>query len=213
MLLEFAAGKIADAQLGNPGERRPAQLLGHLLAPVVGPAAALGDPNPVLLFEHIALYNAEGKIDGPVRLLDKNWRRAWPKPLSTTWMRRSVTPLQSCEHPASRQRSSVLGDDKAGRELSGHGFGGAAFEPHIDAQHKEHLEFARELGERLERGAQEGRCESIALFASSPFLGELKQALGPGAQRLLAGAHDVDLTAVGLAELQQRIRHELSQAP
>ena len=83
----------------------------------------------------------------------------------------------------------------------------------IDAQRKEHLEFARELGESLERGAQQGRCESVTLFASSPFLGELKHALGPGAQRLLAGAHDVDLTAVGLAELQQRLQHELSQAP
>ena len=123
-----------------------------------------------------------------------------------------LTPLESFEHPASRQRSSALGDDKAGRELSGRGFGGAAFEPHIDAQRKEHLEFARELGERLERGAQQGLFESVTLFASSPFLGELKQALGAGAQRLLAGAHDVDLTAVGLAELQQRIQHELSQA-
>jgi len=33
-------------------------------------AAALADPNPVLLFEHIALYNAEGETDGPVHLLD-----------------------------------------------------------------------------------------------------------------------------------------------
>jgi protein required for attachment to host cells len=124
-----------------------------------------------------------------------------------------LTPLDVFVHPASRQRSSALADDKAGRELGGRSFGGAAFEPHIAAQRKEHLAFARELGDMLERGAQEVRCESVTLFASSPFLGELKQALGPGGQRLLAGAHDVDMTAVGLAELQQRIRHELSQAP
>lgn len=52
--------------------------------------------------------------------------------------------LKAFDHPASRLRSSTLGDDKAGRELSGHGFGGAAFEPRMDAQLREHLRFARD---------------------------------------------------------------------
>ena len=26
-------------------------------------AAALADPNPVLIFEHVMLYNAEGELD------------------------------------------------------------------------------------------------------------------------------------------------------
>ena len=63
----------------------------------------------------------------------------------------------------------------------------------------------------LEAGALEGSYASLRVFACSPFLGELKQALGPAAQRLLAGARDVDLTHVGPAELADRIRHELAQ--
>jgi protein required for attachment to host cells len=121
-----------------------------------------------------------------------------------------LTLLQSLEHSRSRMRSSELGDDKAGRELSGHGFGGAAYEPRTDAQRKEHQHFAHELGQLLERAAQEQRYEALQVFASSPFLGELKQELGPATQRLLAGTHDVDLTAVGMAELPARIEHEMT---
>lgn len=119
--------------------------------------------------------------------------------------------LAAFEHPASRQHSAALGDDKAGRELSGRGFGGAAFEPRTDAQTKEHLRFARELADRLEEGARSARCESISLFASSPFLGELKHALGEHTRAMLAHSRDVDLTHVGLAEIERRIQHELAQ--
>jgi len=43
---------------------------------------------------------------------------------------------------------------------------------------------------------------------SSPFLGELKSKLGPATQRVLAGTHDMDLSAVGLAEMEARIRRQ-----
>ena len=33
-------------------------------------AAALADPNPVLIFEHIVLYNAEGELDPAVNAVD-----------------------------------------------------------------------------------------------------------------------------------------------
>lgn len=125
----------------------------------------------------------------------------------------ALTALGTFQHPQSRQRSSTLGHDKAGRELSGRGYGGAAFEPRLDAHRKEHLHFTRELGEMLEAGALEGSYASLRVFACSPFLGELKQALGPAAQRLLAGVHDVDLTHVGPAELADRIRDELARGP
>ena len=121
-----------------------------------------------------------------------------------------LTVIQSLEHPASRTRSSMLGDDKAGREMSDAGFGGAAYAPRIDAQHKERLAFAQQLARLLEQGAQEQRYEALHLFASSPFLGDLKHAVGPAVRRLLVGSHDVDLTAVGPAELPARVEHELA---
>lgn len=116
-----------------------------------------------------------------------------------------LTLLETFEHPASRLRSSLLGSGKPGREPSGHGFGGVAFGPRLDAQHKERMKFARELSERLEEGAHKGAYESLEIFASNPFLGELKQELGDGTRRLLVEKHDIDLTSVGLAELGRRM--------
>ena len=113
--------------------------------------------------------------------------------------------LQAFHHPAGRQHSAQLGDDKAGREASGHGFGGAAYQPHVDAQTKEHLQFARELAAHLEKAAGEHLYAALALYASSPFLGELKNALGEGTHKLLTATHDVDLTSFGLGEIERRL--------
>lgn len=118
--------------------------------------------------------------------------------------------LRSFEHPASRLRSSALGSDERGRAAADRAFGAAAYAPRIDRQRKEHLRFAAELAAFLEAGARHGLCRSVRLFAASPFLGELKVQLGEATQRLLAGAHDLDLSAVGPAEMGRRIAHELA---
>lgn len=121
-----------------------------------------------------------------------------------------LTLLQELEHPRSRLRSSELGADRAGRELADRGFGGAAYLARVDAQRKEHQRFARQLAQVLEEGARAQRYEALHVFAAAPFLGDLKQALPPGVRRLLAGTHDVDLSAVGIAELPARIEHARS---
>lgn len=120
--------------------------------------------------------------------------------------------LRSFEHPASRLHSSELGEDKRGRENVDGAFGAAAYEPRVDWQRKEHLRFAIELADFLETGAQHGQCGSVRVFAASPFLGELKARLGEATRRVLAGTHDVDLSAVGVAELGRRIQQELAHA-
>jgi len=116
------------------------------------------------------------------------------------------TLLRSFEHPDSRLHTGALGDDEAGRERSDRGPRATVLQPRMDAHHKEHLQFARELAAALEDGAARGKCASIAVFAASPFLGALKQELGAGTRRLLAATHDLDLTHVGQAELDHRIR-------
>lgn len=120
--------------------------------------------------------------------------------------------LDTFHHPASRLRASDLADDRAGRELSDQGFGGATLRPRLDPRRKEHQRFARELAQRLEQGVRQGRCDAVTVFAASPFLGELKQVLGEATLRQLTGAHAVDLSMVGTAEIARRIRDVLEQA-
>ena len=120
--------------------------------------------------------------------------------------------LQAFHHPEGRLHTAQLGDDKAGREASGHGFGGAAYQPRADAHRKQHLHFAHDLADHLEQAAGEHAYASLAVYASSPFLGELKQLFGDATRKLLAGTHDVDLTGFGVAEIERRGQHERSQA-
>lgn len=117
----------------------------------------------------------------------------------------ALVALRSFEHRASRAKPSDLGDAPAGRELSGHGFGGSAFERHTDAHRKELQAFAHQLGKMLEEAAQAGQFHRLVIVSSSPFLGELRGALGHGARGRLAGSHDADLTAQGLDALESRL--------
>jgi protein required for attachment to host cells len=117
----------------------------------------------------------------------------------------------SLEHLASRATSAQLGKDKAGREPSGRGFGGATFEPRLEPHRREHLRFAQEIAQFLEHEAQGGTFAKVSLIAGSPFLGELRQQLGKATTRLLDSVCDLDLSAVGPAELDRRVRQAVAQ--
>jgi protein required for attachment to host cells len=117
--------------------------------------------------------------------------------------------LRSFEHPASRRKIGDLADDRLGSERNDGVYGAAAFQPRLDAKQKEHRRFARELAAYLEQQAQLGAYRRIELFASNPFLGELKAVVGDATLRLVGSAHDLDLTMVGKAEIGRRIAQAL----
>lgn len=99
-----------------------------------------------------------------------------------------------------------LFQQEAGSPMTDNRAGAAAYQARIEPHRKEHLRFASELAEFLEQGAQGARCRRIHVFAASPFLGELTAQLRDATHRLLAGSHDLDLSAVGLSEIEQRVR-------
>ena len=118
--------------------------------------------------------------------------------------------LETFEHPQSRSKVNEIVSDKMGREASDRGYGGAAYQPPTDPKRKEHMHFAHELANYLEREAAAGRFQALAIFASDPFLGELKAALGDAARRCLSSTYDLDLTSYGLSDLEQRVKQALS---
>jgi hypothetical protein len=84
--------------------------------------------------------------------------------------------------------------------------------PIIDPREKSYTRFAHELAQHIEQEARRGHLASLVLFAPQPFLDELASALGKAGRSLLCGLHEMDLTSVGLAELDWRIQHELEAA-
>jgi protein required for attachment to host cells len=119
-----------------------------------------------------------------------------------------LIPLANIEHPESRLKGIQLADDRPGHEATDNSSGGNRYEPRSEVRRKEHQRFAREIAERLETGLAAGEFSSLWLFASSPFLGELKAQLSDPVDKCLQLALDSDLTSFGLAEIEQRLRDQ-----
>ena len=89
---------------------------------------------------------------------------------------------------------------------------GQRSEPFMDARQKECTRFAHELAQFLEQEARQAHFGCLTIFASASFLEELRAGLGKITTRLLSGLHELDLTSVGVAELERRVSHELALA-
>jgi len=120
-------------------------------------------------------------------------------------------------HPQSRQKASALMSDRAGHTEhsygTGGGRGGTQYEPPTDPHARERAKFARELGQFIERAVLEHRCPGWMLFASDPFLGELKAHLGGAGSKALIAAEPSDLTAWRARELARRVIDVLEAQP
>lgn len=114
--------------------------------------------------------------------------------------------LQSLEHAESRLSAGELGSDQPGHENADqHRGAGVSFEPRTDPRRKEHQRFAQQLAQRLSEGVRAGQCSSLTIFASSPFLGELRALLDAPTRQVLRASTDSDLTACDARELEQRL--------
>ena len=116
-----------------------------------------------------------------------------------------LVPQATLEHPESRLKGSQLADDRPGHEATDNSSGGNRYEPRSDVRRKEHQRFARDIGQRLDAGLAADEFSSLWLFASSPFLGELKAQLSDAVDKRVQLALDTDLTSFGLAEIEQRL--------
>lgn len=111
--------------------------------------------------------------------------------------------------PLARLKGSELASDRAGYEAVGRGEGSAAFAPHTDVRTKEHDNFARQLAKYLNEGVATRRCDTLAILASNPFLGQLKTHLDSQSIKALAQAIPKDLTSFTGEELARRIDQAL----
>ena len=102
----------------------------------------------------------------------------------------AMVVLESFVHPAGRGQRSEL----------------------MDARLKECTRFAHELCRYLEQEARVGHFGRLTIFAPASFLDELQAAFGKATLRALAGTHPLDLTSVGVSDLERRISYELALA-
>ena len=121
-----------------------------------------------------------------------------------------LRPVVTLEHPESRLTGHELATDRMGQGLADQrGGAGTVYEPKTDTRRKEHARFAREVAQHLKSGLRAREFERFVLFASSPFLGELKAVLDDELRRAMRAAVDVDLTSYEHRDLEQRVADAL----
>jgi protein required for attachment to host cells len=118
----------------------------------------------------------------------------------------ALVPLTVLKHPASRLPGHMLGSDRAGQEAVDGSSGGNRFEPRSDVRRQEHASFAHEIAGELQKRLAAGDYDELWLLASSPFLGELKEALHDAVARRVRLTLTTDWTSFGLDEIEARLR-------
>ncbi|AVQ85634.1 host attachment protein [Variovorax sp. PMC12] len=116
-----------------------------------------------------------------------------------------LVPVATLAHEASRLHARELASDRSGSQAADNSQGLNHFEPRSDARRREHQRFAKEIAQRLDAGLKAGAYESLTLFASNPFMGELKAQLSEAVTQRLKATLNIDLSHVGIAELESRI--------
>lgn len=124
-----------------------------------------------------------------------------------------LVPVTVLTHDESRLHASALESDRPGSQASDYSQGLNHFEPRADARRKEHQHFARQIAQRLDAGLNAGEFDAVTLFASNPFMGELKAQLSAAVSRRLKATFNNDLSHVGLAELDRRMSDSWPTVP
>jgi protein required for attachment to host cells len=121
----------------------------------------------------------------------------------------SLVLLANYAHPESRMHTRELEDDRGGRTQKDDA-GRTSFVPRTEPKEREREEFARQIARALEEGVLAHRCSGVALFASSPFLGELQGQLTEGVRKQVTASHALDLTSFVGRELEERVARALA---
>ncbi len=110
------------------------------------------------------------------------------------------TELKCLLHPEGR----LHGTDLAAGEIRHSIAGRAGLARRLEPKQHARKEFAQRVSELLRHHVNHNEIESLVIFASNPFLGELLAHLDAETRKLLHASHPVDLTHLNLTELTQR---------
>ena len=130
---------------------------------------------------------------------------------------RKLQEVQTLTHPAAHAQESDLRDDAQGRNaqgrVSGHPrnlTGSVTSSASPDLEHREGMNFAKQVAQWLEQALRDGRYERLKVAAAPRFLGLLRQALTPQVAATVLDEVSKDLTHETRADLERRFLAEAS---
>ncbi len=140
-----------------------------------------------------------------------------PKPLWIVVANGSSARLLQRDHPGAGlhavmdwshpQTSQHLGSPDSAHRTSGTPGRSGLARPQTARAHAR-SQFAQDISHWLQQAVVPQGVGALAVFASNPFLGELLAHAARPWQALLCGTHALDLTALTLPELDQRLQQQ-----
>jgi len=124
----------------------------------------------------------------------------------------SLTELADFVFPSKSLQQQASGGDLTGAAGKGHGrtgHAGTQFEPQTEDYAKARASFAHQLAHYLNQAVVAHEYQALVLLASSPMLGEIRQALSYAAEKALKRCVAIDLTHFSGPELQERVTRAL----
>jgi protein required for attachment to host cells len=124
--------------------------------------------------------------------------------------------VRELEHPESRLTNQELVSDRPGSIQQSGGPSGhrvannpskgnrSAMEPQTDPKTEEHILFARELADELEKGLHNNAYNHLILAAGPQFLGMLRSSLDNQVSKHVTASVDKDYTQLDPRKLQER---------
>ena len=113
--------------------------------------------------------------------------------------------LFNFDNEEGRKRSRDLGSDRLGRSMESVGGARHAEEQRTDPHWHAKQVFAQRLAEHLARNAQAQEFERLVLIAAPQMLGDLRDALGPGAKAKVVREVAKDLMKMPTAKLSAEL--------
>ncbi|MBA2962288.1 MULTISPECIES: host attachment protein [Ramlibacter] len=125
----------------------------------------------------------------------------------------TLTVLQAFAQAEDHGAGPRTDPDRRGWRFGRPGAGGASLAARVDSHRREHRRFAAELAALLERSARTGAFRDLTVIGTEPFVGHLRQALGPLTRRRVRGVLGLDLCHVAWADLRDRVDAALRAGP
>ncbi len=123
-----------------------------------------------------------------------------------------LSEFEDLTNPSARVKPHDQLSDKPGRGYRGYNSSGQsrhAMDFRSNVRRREQLQFAKTIGERLERARVNGECEQMVLVAAPTFLGMLRKELSPQTARLVTAEVDKDLVMENLRSIRGRLPYRI----
>lgn len=108
-------------------------------------------------------------------------------------IRMELTEIEVLTNPEARIHERELGTERQGRGFESANPSRHAMEPSSSIRETRALQFARDVGRKLEQGLNQQAYERLILIAAPDFLGLLRQQLRAGVQGRVAHSIDKNL--------------------